>query len=95
MSTEGKNPWAKIIGPCYRTASIARSLGWAEAEVLDAAVELEVLDARHSRGESALPGIPGVEGQGGAWTRPRPSRAEQGDNIEVDLGAIAECTVRR
>lgn len=39
-----KNPWADIIGPCYRRASLARALGWTENEVSGAASSLRVLE---------------------------------------------------
>lgn len=37
------SPWNEIIGACYTPASLARALGWAEAEVEDAANSLVVL----------------------------------------------------
>lgn len=39
-----KNPWADIIGPCYRQASLARALGWTEDEVTAAAASLQILE---------------------------------------------------
>lgn len=39
-----KNPWADIIGPCYRQASLARALGWTEDEVAAAAASLQILE---------------------------------------------------
>ncbi|CAH0170925.1 hypothetical protein SRABI76_01280 [Microbacterium oxydans] len=39
-----KNPWADIIGPCYRRASLTRALGWTEDEVTAAATSLQILE---------------------------------------------------
>ncbi|MCP1428192.1 hypothetical protein J3D45_000690 [Microbacterium foliorum] len=33
---ENKSPWAEIVGPCYTVTSMARTLGWPEAEVMEA-----------------------------------------------------------
>ena len=44
MSEE--NPWAAIVGPCYTVTSIARTLGWTEAEVINAGEELRLLMLR-------------------------------------------------
>lgn len=41
-----KNPWAETVGPCYTMASMARTLGWTETEVLEAGRELRVLMLR-------------------------------------------------
>lgn len=41
-----KTPWAETVGPCYTMASMARTLGWTEAEVLEAGRELRVLMLR-------------------------------------------------
>lgn len=38
------NPWAEIIGPCYRRAGLARTLGWTEDEVTAAAGSLQILE---------------------------------------------------
>lgn len=38
------NPWAHIIGPCYRQASLARAIGWTEDEVAAAAASLQILE---------------------------------------------------
>lgn len=39
-----KNPWAEVIGPCYTRGSLARALGWTEAQVAAAATSLTVLE---------------------------------------------------
>lgn len=39
-----KDPWADIIGPCYRRASLARALGWTADEVTAAAASLQILE---------------------------------------------------
>ena len=42
--TEGKpNAWAEIVGPCYTATSMARALGWTEAEVMAAGNDLCLL----------------------------------------------------
>lgn len=40
---DASNPWAKIIGPCYTTTSLARALGWTEAKVTAAGETLRLL----------------------------------------------------
>lgn len=40
---ERTNPWAQIVGPCYTLARMARTLGWSEAEVLEAGNDLRLL----------------------------------------------------
>lgn len=43
MTEDEPNPWARIIGPCYTVASMARTLGWTEAEVMEAGRTLRLL----------------------------------------------------
>lgn len=43
QSANDTNPWAEIVGPCYTTASLARTLGWTEAAVTEAADSLALL----------------------------------------------------
>ena len=44
MTTEAQpNPWARIVGPCYTVASMARTLGWSEADVVEAGKQLRLL----------------------------------------------------
>ena len=43
MTGEEPNPWARIIGPCYTVASMARALGWTEAGVIEAGRTLRLL----------------------------------------------------
>lgn len=40
---ERANPWAQIVGPCYTVASMARTLGWSEIEVMEAGKNLRLL----------------------------------------------------
>ncbi|WP_314646781.1 hypothetical protein [uncultured Microbacterium sp.] len=40
----GVNPWAEIIGPCYRSTSLARALGWTDEQVVEAAAALQILE---------------------------------------------------
>lgn len=37
------NAWAEVVGPCYTVTSVARILGWTEAEVLSAGNDLRLL----------------------------------------------------
>ncbi|MCS3442169.1 hypothetical protein [Microbacterium phyllosphaerae] len=41
-------PWAAIVGPCYTVTSMARTLGWSEAEVMAAGDDLRLLMLRIS-----------------------------------------------
>lgn len=43
MTEDEPKPWARIIGPCYTVVSMARALGWTEAEVMDAGHTLRLL----------------------------------------------------
>jgi len=43
VTEDEPNPWARIIGPCYTVASMARTLGWTEAEVVEAGHTLRLL----------------------------------------------------
>lgn len=43
MTDDEPNPWAEIVGPCYTVASVARTLGWTEAEVMEAGNDLRLL----------------------------------------------------
>ncbi|WP_460800091.1 hypothetical protein [Microbacterium sp. GXF0217] len=43
MTEDEPNPWARIIGPCYTAASMARTLRWTEAEVVEAGHTLRLL----------------------------------------------------
>lgn len=57
-----KSPWAEIIGPCYTTASLARALGWTEADVADAAASLRVLELTTSDDKLLYPAFQVHEG---------------------------------
>lgn len=46
---------ARIIGPCYITASLARELGWSPAEVEAAAVDLRLLALRTADDDFVYP----------------------------------------
>jgi hypothetical protein len=43
---EKRCPWAAIVGPCYTVASMARTLGWSEADVIEAGDQLRLLMLR-------------------------------------------------
>lgn len=55
MTDEAVNPWAKVIGPCYTVASLARALGWAEAEIATAANALMILELETVEGTLLYP----------------------------------------
>lgn len=50
-----ESPWAEIVGPCYTVASMARTLGWTEAEVMDAGNDLRLLMLTTGDGVDLLP----------------------------------------
>lgn len=49
------NPWVSIIGACYSVRSMARVLGWTEAEVVDAGNDRRLLMLRADDGALLLP----------------------------------------
>ncbi len=51
----GNNPWAAIIGPCYSASSLARTLGWNEALIVEAAASRHLLELETSDGASLYP----------------------------------------
>lgn len=57
------NPWAAIIGPCYTPTSLARALGWSEAEVAAAAETLGVLELDTKEGALLYPAFQVREGK--------------------------------
>lgn len=57
-----ENPWAKIIGPCYTAASLARALGWTESEVRTAAASLTILELLTDDGVLLYPAFQVWEG---------------------------------
>ncbi|MGV2900116.1 hypothetical protein ACNPM4_00440 [Microbacterium sp. AGC62] len=46
MTEDEPNPWAEIVGPCHTVTSMARTLGWTEAEVMVAGDDLRLLRLR-------------------------------------------------
>lgn len=54
-STNHANRWANIVGPCYTTASLARTLGWTEAMVSEAVDSLSLLRVTTSDGIDLYP----------------------------------------
>ncbi|WP_144796584.1 hypothetical protein [Microbacterium paludicola] len=50
-----KNPWAEIIGPCYRSTSLARALGWTDVQVTEAAAALRILELQTDDGVLLYP----------------------------------------
>ncbi|MBT2496207.1 hypothetical protein J7E45_11360 [Microbacterium sp. ISL-59] len=53
MTDEG--PWVKIIGPCYTVSSMARALGWMEAEVTTGGNSLRLLMLTSDEGVLLFP----------------------------------------
>lgn len=58
-----KNPWAGVIGPCYSRASMARALGWTEADVATAATSLTVLELLTEDGALLYPAFQAWDGR--------------------------------
>lgn len=50
-----ENPWARIIGPCYRADSFARALGWTGADVTRGSASLAVLELLTDEGIRLYP----------------------------------------
>lgn len=57
------NPWAAIIGPCYRASSLARELEWSPEQVTEAATSLTLLELKTSDGGVLYPAFQVSEGQ--------------------------------
>jgi hypothetical protein len=55
MSEDEPSPWAEIVGPCYSVTSMARVLGWTEAEVMNAANDLRLLMLTTDDGMAVFP----------------------------------------
>ncbi|MCK8468266.1 hypothetical protein M0722_13785 [Microbacterium sp. KSW4-16] len=55
MTEDDPNPWAEIVGPCYTVTSMARTLGWSEADVLEAGDDLSLLMLRTEDGVDLFP----------------------------------------
>lgn len=51
----GSNPWTDIVGPCYTTASLVRTLGWTEAMASEAVDSLSLLRVTTSDGVDLYP----------------------------------------
>lgn len=49
------NRWAQIVGPCYTTTSLARTLGWTESEVTEAGETLRLLVLETDDGVTLYP----------------------------------------
>lgn len=59
---DGLNPWAEIVGPCFTTTTLARTMGWTEAEVSEAAEALRLLRLHTDDGKSLFPAFQLHEG---------------------------------
>lgn len=57
------NPWAEIVGPCYTTQSVARTLGWTEGGVTEAAEALRLLALETDDGVILYPSFQLHEGR--------------------------------
>lgn len=57
MTGEEPNPWAAIIGPCYTTTSMARTLGWTESKVAQAGETLQLLVLETDDGVTLYPAL--------------------------------------
>ena len=63
MTEEASNPWAEIVGPCYTVASMARTLRWTEAEVIEAGESLRLLMLLTEDGVLLFPSFQLIEGK--------------------------------
>lgn len=63
MNSDEPNPWAVIIGPCYRANSIARELGWSSEQVTAAAAAHELLELKAEDDVLLYPAFQVWEGQ--------------------------------
>lgn len=63
MTEDEPNPWAEVVRPCFTVTSMARTLGWTEAEVGDAAASLTVLEVTTSDGVVLHPSFQVRDGQ--------------------------------
>ena len=57
------NPWAAIIGPCYRANSIARELGWTSEQLAAAVASLTLLELETEDGALLYPAFQVWDGQ--------------------------------
>ena len=55
MTSNEPNPWAGIVGLCYRAHSIARELGWPLEQVTTAVAALELLEVTTVEGTLLYP----------------------------------------
>lgn len=60
--SEKADSWAAIVGPCYTAASLARTLGWTESDVAEAAASLRVLELSTSDDKVLYPAFQVHEG---------------------------------
>lgn len=60
---EQPNPWAEIVGPCYTTASIRRTLRWTSAQVAAAVESLSLLELETDDGVRLYPAFQIAEGR--------------------------------
>jgi len=60
---EQPNPWAEIVGPCYTTASIRRTLRWTSAQVAAAVEALSLLELEADDGVRLYPAFQIAEGR--------------------------------
>lgn len=63
QSTNHVTPWADIVGPCYTSASLARTLGWTESKVTEAAESLALLRLTTSDGVDLYPAFQVQDGE--------------------------------
>lgn len=60
---EQPSPWAKIFGPCYTSASVARALRWTPQQVTSAVKSLSLLELETSDGVCLHPAFQIADGR--------------------------------
>ncbi|MFJ4254114.1 hypothetical protein [Microbacterium sp. NPDC090003] len=58
-----EDPWARIVGPCYTSASLARVLRWTETDVTEAAASLRILEVVTNDGAVLYPAFQVADGR--------------------------------
>lgn len=62
-ATRHTHPWADIVGSCYTSASLARTLGWTDSKVNEAAESIALLRLRTSDGVELYPAFQLLDGK--------------------------------
>ncbi|MFK0242068.1 hypothetical protein ACIQTX_14535 [Microbacterium sp. NPDC090281] len=85
-----ENPWAEIVGPCYTVTSMARTLGWTEAEVMKAANDLQLLMLHTDDDVDLFPAFQLQDGKIVDGLQDILRVLETGTTGKMDVGAVVE-----